>query len=65
MEICDTCENNLQHRRILVDHNGPFCKPRYKQEKYCFYCEWKGTSGPGKQLREVIKEANTSNEKRN
>lgn len=27
-----------------------------RTEDYCFYCNWKGWEGPGKQLREVIKE---------
>jgi len=27
-------------------------------EEYCPYCEWKGDSGPGAQLKEIIKQAN-------
>lgn len=27
----------------------------------CFYCNWKGTTGPGKELKEIIKNHNEEN----
>jgi hypothetical protein len=52
---CSVCkDNDLQTRRVFLDYNGPMCRPRYSTEEFCFYCEWNGTAGLGKQLRDVI-----------
>lgn len=58
MKYCPTCKNALSTRLVLSSFTGPFCSPLYKTQKYCAYCEWKGTTGPGKQLRELIKKHN-------
>ena len=51
---CPTCKNPMEIRKIFKDYKGPFCRKRFTKEKYCPYCEWKGTSGPGKQLKDII-----------
>jgi len=53
---CPTCKNQIGTRKVLQDHKGPMCSPRYINEPFCPYCEWKGTTGPGAQLRAIIKE---------
>lgn len=58
MERCQTCQNNIKARRVFLDYKGPKGKARYIYEPYCWYCEWKGTVGPGQQLRKMIKEHN-------
>jgi len=55
---CNICGNNLKTRKVLANYTGPFCSKVYARETYCEYCEWKGTTGPGKQLREAIAEKN-------
>ena len=51
---CTTCNNQMQTRKIFKDYKGPYCRARYAKEKFCEYCEWKGTIGPGKQLKDII-----------
>ena len=60
MNNCSICENAIRTRRVFIANDGPLCRPRYRNEEYCAYCEWKGVSGPGKQLREIIKKVNNS-----
>jgi hypothetical protein len=55
---CTTCGNLMGRRKVRRKETGPFCRPLYRTEKYCSYCEWKGTSGTGKLLRAIIKEIN-------
>lgn len=62
MKRCPTCKNAMSTRRVLSRFTGPFCSPKYEVQEYCAYCEWKGTTGPGKQLRELIKEHNHETE---
>ena len=54
---CNTCNIPLRIRKILIDHQGPMGRARYRHESFCWYCEWKGTTGPGAELRTIIKEA--------
>jgi len=58
MNKCPTCKNNLETRKYIVDYHGPMGTARKVTESFCAYCEWKGTTGPGKQLRDLIKEHN-------
>jgi hypothetical protein len=56
MKICLECGNTLQTRKVTIDFKGPKCSARRETQEYCEYCEWKGTTGPGKLLRSLIKE---------
>jgi len=53
---CPKCNNSIRFRKIKSTKTGPLCTPLFEQVEYCEYCEWKGTTGMGKQLRDVIKE---------
>lgn len=55
---CPTCGNQIRKRKVFVGNVGPKCAPVYNKEPYCSYCEWKGTTGAGKELRDIIKEYN-------
>jgi hypothetical protein len=58
MSKCSVCNNQLA--TVAVHYpGGPMGTRIKKMETYCPYCNWKGTSGPGKQLRDVIKEHNS------
>ena len=54
--ICPTCKNEMKSRRVESSYCGVLNRPLYEDVKYCPYCEWKGTTGAGKQLRNLIKE---------
>lgn len=60
MKTCSTCNNDLQYRKVLRKTTGPFCTRLFKQEEYCAYCEWKGTTGPGAVLKAIAKKVNQS-----
>lgn len=60
MTYCKQCKNPLRTREIRQDFNGPMGKVRYINEEYCPYCEWKDTTGPGAQLKQLIKEHNAN-----
>jgi len=57
---CDVCSNELKSRRIRTQFTGPLGKPFFKYEikSFCSYCQWKGNSGPGAELKHIIKEMN-------
>ena len=59
MDICPTCKNQMATRQVRdLESTGCLGKPLFKRVLYCPYCEWKGITGPGKQLREILKEYN-------
>ena len=53
-KTCQTCNNKMKVRKVHKDYKGPYCRARDTNEEYCEYCEWKGTAGPGKQLKDII-----------
>ncbi len=55
---CPTCKNEMNTRRIPKRNQGPYGVTVWERQHFCPYCEWKGTTGPGKQLRDIIKETN-------
>jgi len=56
--ICPKCKNQLQTRAVFSGKTGPMGKKLTKQVAWCPYCEWKGDSGPGKDLKNAIKAHN-------
>jgi hypothetical protein len=57
---CKTCGNPKETRRVRSLVTGPMGRPTTVAEVFCPYCEWKGISGPGKQLRDLIKQQRPS-----
>ena len=55
---CSKCNNELKTRMVSLGHIGPYCRERFTKETYCPYCEWKGDSGAGKELKELISKLN-------
>ena len=53
---CKVCGNQLKKRQVSLGYIGALCTEKFKEETYCWYCEWKGTSGKGKMLRDLIKD---------
>ena len=50
---CNTCNNDLQTVTVWLP-GGPMGTRIRSVETFCQYCNWKGTTGPGKQLREMV-----------
>jgi hypothetical protein len=48
----------MRTRKVLLEETGPLCKRLYKQVPFCEYCEWKGNTGPGAQLKTIIANMN-------
>jgi len=61
---CSTCKNKLYQRtyKEKIHHKyrqpGWFYTEKLVTQDYCPYCEWKGATGPGKHLREIIAQNN-------
>jgi hypothetical protein len=44
----------MQLRKVQQKARGPYNRSFYIKEWFCEYCEWKGITGPGAQLRNAI-----------
>ena len=58
--ICPTCGNRLvkvPHKERVYKGMGVWGTKTTKKE-VCKYCVWKGATGPGAELRQIIKEHN-------
>lgn len=53
---CPTCNNRMMQRTTYekLMKAGRRVNGKRKIEKYCEYCEWKGTTGAGAELRAAI-----------
>jgi hypothetical protein len=54
--FCPDCGNHWSSRQVKSLKTGAFGRALYEKEVYCACCEWNGTKGPGKRLRELIKQ---------
>ena len=60
MKTCSICGDQIQTRKVLANFSGPLGKRVYVKEEYCFYCEWKGTTGIGAEMKAIIKNHNAN-----
>ena len=63
MAKCQRCGNELvsrPYKKQVYKGMGVYRNKTY-YESICEYCIWKGDSGPGKQLKQLIKEADNDN----
>jgi hypothetical protein len=56
--ICRVCGNEKTELREKVYIGMGEWKSKLSGKYSCGYCAWKGTSGPGKQLRQIVKSHN-------
>jgi hypothetical protein len=56
--ICRVCGNQKTELREKVHIGMGKYRSKLSGKFSCSYCAWKGTSGPGKQLREIIEDHN-------
>lgn len=60
MANCSVCNNTIKYRQTLEkEYMGMGVWERKKEQlPYCDYCEWKGTTSLGRQLRKFIHKMN-------
>jgi len=63
MNCCTRCKNPLKTRPSGEQTYLGLGKYEMIIEEYCPYCEWKGDSGMGAELKELIKQAKRKNDK--